>query len=1132
MRTMNNRFKVFLSLAILYAMLIFYLSSSSSLGDPMSILDFLNLESLRSMLHSMERSDLKFLLYPLYIISMYPDKAVHIILYAGFGFLLYHTLKNSSHHTLRIHAFIFAVIIGTAYGASDELHQSFVPGRTASIWDLLADSIGISMAQAVIFMKERFSTSKKKVSTLDLKLSIILIILSIIFILIPSFNQTFFRIIFALPLLLFLPGYLLIAAMFPKRGELSPIERFTLSIGLSIAITVFDGFALNYTPWGYRPNSIVISLSLIMGILLTAGYLQRQRLRENAYGFSTEDIASFYRTLRSKETETGPEYNPALEKMLIKTMVIAILLVSAMLVYAKVTTEPEKFTALYILGANGKAENYPTEVRIGEPTSLFVGVENYEHEPVNYTLSVKLGGKILKEENITLDHDNKWLNNITFIPQLTSSIAFAGANRSKLEFQLIKDNKTYRSVHLLVNTSLVSVKFAELPGIINGNMESDEGWLFSGSQNITGSYRDNISSSRVYEINFTVENQGSNGTIYQNLTTDGDAPAIISFDVRDSEYSNISYYVFKQALLDGQVVWESGIGGKNSSWEHVEVPVLLSWNNTLAFRVYGKFRNNYSGTVWWDNVQLRPYIENKVEPKRTPLRKVQEFKFDVRGSPLPLEKSMRIDGFGFAGFHYDINENKSSEELSFEVSDNDKIDAGNATYIVRVNGSELYLMGSRYRILGKEMPTNLSRILEINSSKMISLGEKWSFWGAYSLSVNLISSKGDSAMLELKKSGNTLDSKLVSKGGTYEYRTNIGKLPITLFRAKVDSISGNNIYLTGMELYSDIITVLKPGAIIGDFEVTNISSDEVVFKNSYPFELNDKTVLLNGSMGLSLRDNMLYPYSAGVPLRGTPQHIHAGDWMNITGFNYPGFYMGDDTSFEDLSMYFSDNGLVETGQAVYRARMHQNILPFLGESYELVEPYRPGYISTIIANKKIILYGNETQEMGDRFMISFQKVDDDHVKLNIKRYMIKNEQNLLNKTLESNVTFFPDFYYEMFTGQGWFADLKKSNVLKAGERFEYWIEYKDDRKYKAVAGELEAMNNNSIELSARVYKIPFEISPGKTYGEFEVESVTGDAITLSNTKPLRFMPGNETAILNGALKIKTSSQEYFAYPIR
>ena len=149
--------------------------------------------------------------------------------------------------------------------------------------------------------------------------------------------------------------------------------------------------------------------------------------------------------------------------------------------------------------------------------------------------------------------------------------------------------------------------------------------------------------------------------------------------------------------------------------------------------------------------------------------------------------------------------------------------------------------------------------------------------------------------------------------------------------------------------------------------------------------------------------------------------------------------------------------------------------------------------------------------------------------LNIRKFE-EIKQELLNKTIESNVTFFPDTYYEMFTGR--FDDLRKSNVLSTGDSFEYWIEYREDKEYKAIAGELGSITNNSIELNVREYDIPFEILPGRTFGEFEVESVTSDGITLRNTKTLIFVPGEEKEILNGVLKIKVSPNEYLAYPVR
>lgn len=982
---------------------------------------------------------------------------------------------------------------------------------------------------------------KRLFNNLDLFLVPIFVILSIIFILIPPYNQTYLRIIFALPLLLFIPGYMLIAVMFPKSGEISHIERFTSSIGLSIAITVFDGFGLNYTQWGFRPNSITVSLSIIIGILFLIMFIQRWRYGEESYSFSFEDISSFYYSLKTKETETGPDYDPALEKMLIKTMIIAILIVTAMLIYAKVTTEPEKFTTLYILGANGKAENYPDEVRVGEPSTILVGVENYEHAPVNYTLLVTFGGINLTREDIHLEHDKKWVNNITFIPQLSSSIAFAGANRSKLEFQLLKDNMSYRAVHLLVNTSLDSVEFAESPQLVNGDMESEDSWEFSGSSpEITGGYNNStnnstIFSSRVYEINFSSQYQRSYGSISQNFTLNGSARAVLSFDIKDSG-SNVSNYTYKQALLDNKVIWESEVGISNNSWEHVEVPVFLSSNGTFSLGIFGRNFSQDNVTVWIDNVYLIPYNPpGKELIKIKQPRKIYDFNFNIMGEPHRLEKNMRIDGFDFPGFEYNIDNNLSYEELTFNVSGinekNPVIEIGNATYVSRINGSIVRIMGSRFKVLGNDLPTNLSRIIEIPSARTINIGETWKFGGEYSLSVTLISSRGDSAMITLQKGGSTLESRLVGNG-IYEYAKYTGQFRVVVFRARVESISGDSVNFTDMELYSDEITELKLNDSYGDFEVANVSFDEIVFKNSYPIELKERTTILKGTTGFRLSGDKLYPYTSNVELRGTPQYINSGRWMNISGLNYPGFNFENDNSYEDLRIYFTGDGLVKEGDATYVSRVHNGKMSFLGNSYELIQPNRPGYISNVTMESQIELVENETKSF-EGYNFNFKKIDNNNIQLLIRKTPTNNQKELLNKAIDLNKSIIPDINYFMLTGSN--NDLKKSNILETGGIFEYWEEYMIDYDHKKIEGRLESFNNSNsnnstINLSLIFYDVPFEIFQGKMYGDFAVYIISNDSIILKNTKPLLFERGEEVPLLGGALKLKTSTSEFLAYP--
>ena len=115
----------------------------------------------------------------------------------------------------------------------------------------------------------------------DLALVIFLTLLCIPFVLIPPLNEISpIRIILGLPLVLFLPGYSLIAALFIRKDDLDGIERVALSFGLSIAITPLLGLALNYTPFGIRLTPILIVLSVFTIALAIGAYVRRSRIPE------------------------------------------------------------------------------------------------------------------------------------------------------------------------------------------------------------------------------------------------------------------------------------------------------------------------------------------------------------------------------------------------------------------------------------------------------------------------------------------------------------------------------------------------------------------------------------------------------------------------------------------------------------------------------------------------------------------------------------------------------------------------------------------------------------------------------------------------------------------------------------
>lgn len=75
-----------------------------------------------------------------------PDAAGHGIGYALLGALLLRALAGGRLNGITWGRAIAAILLATLYGVSDELHQTFVPGRSADRFDVLADCLGATLA--------------------------------------------------------------------------------------------------------------------------------------------------------------------------------------------------------------------------------------------------------------------------------------------------------------------------------------------------------------------------------------------------------------------------------------------------------------------------------------------------------------------------------------------------------------------------------------------------------------------------------------------------------------------------------------------------------------------------------------------------------------------------------------------------------------------------------------------------------------------------------------------------------------------------------------------------------------------------------------------------------------------------
>jgi len=86
-------------------------------------------------------------------------KSAHFMEYFLFSYLLLRGMRGER-RGWQLRWAIAALAIAAGYSVLDETHQIFVPGRQASPWDSLLDTIGAATAQVVLWLWFRFRARK------------------------------------------------------------------------------------------------------------------------------------------------------------------------------------------------------------------------------------------------------------------------------------------------------------------------------------------------------------------------------------------------------------------------------------------------------------------------------------------------------------------------------------------------------------------------------------------------------------------------------------------------------------------------------------------------------------------------------------------------------------------------------------------------------------------------------------------------------------------------------------------------------------------------------------------------------------------------------------------------------------
>ena len=84
-----------------------------------------------------------------------PDIILHFIEYGGLGFLFAGYFTDNFKNKLKNKELLFILIFTFIYAVSDEFHQSFIKGRTASIKDVIVDFIGSGIIPIISLKKRR-----------------------------------------------------------------------------------------------------------------------------------------------------------------------------------------------------------------------------------------------------------------------------------------------------------------------------------------------------------------------------------------------------------------------------------------------------------------------------------------------------------------------------------------------------------------------------------------------------------------------------------------------------------------------------------------------------------------------------------------------------------------------------------------------------------------------------------------------------------------------------------------------------------------------------------------------------------------------------------------------------------------
>jgi uncharacterized membrane protein len=217
------------------------------------------------------------------------------------------------------------------------------------------------------------------------------------------------RIVFGLAFVLYVPGYLLVAAIFPRTDDLDGPERLGLRLGLSVASIALLALVIDRLPWGLGMVPIFGGTLILTATLSAVAYWRRSRLPAE---------------LRGDPGRISWPTLPPSERRIYRGLGVGAVLIGLLSAWILLVPTPDRYmTEFYMLGPGDRAERYPYQARQGEPIGITIGIANHERTAAAYAVEVWVSDQrdpsrrtqVLASDPVSLDVGERYRAPLTWV---------------------------------------------------------------------------------------------------------------------------------------------------------------------------------------------------------------------------------------------------------------------------------------------------------------------------------------------------------------------------------------------------------------------------------------------------------------------------------------------------------------------------------------------------------------------------------------------------------------------------------------------------------------------------------------------------------------------------------------------